>query len=277
MDSPESPLLHVHRDELATWLVFDHGRVNEMGSRALGELEALAASLERQGPPLLVSTAQKRSPGGHPVFVGGADVRERRGWDRARVLEHVRWQRAVLERLAALPLLHLAVVPGLALGWGLEYLLACDAVWATPEARFGLPETGLGVVPGAGGTAALALRVGEARALWLGMTGRRWTAEQAREAGLVQALFPNREEALAEARRLGRDLARRSPTAMAAFKAAVRGGRGATPEQRRRWEDHAYAHCVATGEAERGRSQFDAVRAGEPVRWGPRVSLGFPR
>lgn len=77
-----------------------------------------------------------------------------------------------MRRLRHAPLFTVALTHGVTFGWGTEFLLTADYCIATPTARFALPETGLGIVPGARGTAELALQVGPAQALRLGCTGK---------------------------------------------------------------------------------------------------------
>ncbi|MCB9680254.1 MAG: enoyl-CoA hydratase/isomerase family protein [Alphaproteobacteria bacterium] len=236
-----------------------------MGSAQLAELEALSAALA-QDPHAraLVSRSTKRSSKGTPIFVAGAAVTERVGWDDARVKAHVRWQRSVLGALARVPVLHVVVAGGVAYGWGTEFLLTGDYRIATPEARFALPETGLGIVPGAWGTARLAREVGTAQALRLGMTGEVLDADAAVRIGLVQEVCPDDAAACARAEALAVRVIARSPTAVAAFKAAVRGDGGEAAEAA------AYDHCVDSGEAAIGRAHFDAIVRGGTAPWGPR-------
>ena len=91
----------------------------------------------------------------------------------------MRWQREVLGRIRQVPVFHCAVVDGVALGWGTEYLLAADYRIAGSSATFGLPETGLGILPGAGGTSELWAQIGVAQTLRLGLTGERIGVEEA--------------------------------------------------------------------------------------------------
>src|SRR5690606_32519387 len=111
---------------------------------------------------------------------------ERQGWPEDEVKAHVRRQRKILASLREAPVLHIAVVNGVALGWGTEFLLTADYRIACDEASFGLPETGLGIIPGAGGTSELWAHVGVPHALRLGMTGERIDAAEALRIGLVQ-------------------------------------------------------------------------------------------
>lgn len=267
--------LHLEQEADGAVLVlrFDHGKANEIGSRQLVELERLAAHLEADGGTRALLTYSARvSEKGTPIFVSGADVTERVGWDDARIKEHVRWQRAVLARLRRAPVLHVVVVQGVAFGWGTEFLLTADYRLACPGARFALPETGLGILPGAGGTSELQAEIGPAQALRLGLTGEVIDAAEALSIGLVQEVLPDPAAALARARALARMAATRSPTANAAFKAALLSSIGAPGARRASLEARAYEVCVDAGEAARGRAGFAAARRGAPVAWGPRVS-----
>ena len=247
---------------------FDHGKANEMGSAQLAEIERLTAYLVASGAVVLISLSRRRTAKGTPIFIAGANVAERTGWAPAAVIAHVEWQRRVLAALRRAPVFHVAVVDGVALGWGTEYLLTCDWRIAADSAEFGLPETGLGILPGAGGTSDLWSQIGVSQALRLGMTGERIRADEALRIGLVQERVADVDAGLARARALAAMVAKKSPTAVAAFKAAVLESAGAAACAD--VEAQAYRHCVETGEAAIGRASFEVIRQGEPVAWGTR-------
>lgn len=247
---------------------FDHGKANEMGSVQLNEIERLTSFLAESGAVALISTSRRRTSKGTPIFVAGANVAERADWAPEAVIAHVQWQRQVLAALRRAPVFHVAVVDGVALGWGTEYLLTCDWRIAANSAEFGLPETGLGILPGAGGTSELWPQIGVPQALRLGMTGERIDADEALRIGLVQERVADVDAGMARARALAAMVAKKSPTAVAAFKAAVLESAGAAA--RADVEARAYRHCVDTGEAAIGRASFEAIRQGASVAWGPR-------
>jgi|SRR5690606_4347470 len=238
-------------------LELDHGKANEIGTEALTAFEALCAWVEAEDAVACVSTtSRKRTAKGNPIFVSGADVRERIGWPPERIRAHVERQRALMARIRTLPVFTVVLSTGATLGWGLEYCLACDYVLAAPEAFFALPETGLGIIPGAGGTALLAERIGLAQALRLGCTGERLDAAEAKRIGLVDEIATDIDAGLERIRALAALLRRRSPTAVATFKQVVLAGLGRPLAERLDLEARGYHHTVETGDAEQGRATF---------------------
>lgn len=262
-----SNTLNVTRTGGVLFLDLNHGRANEMGSAQLREWEALCDELESGSARALVTTSRRKSGRGTPLFIAGADVTERVGWDDGQVKAHVRWQRAVLARLRQAPVFHIAVVGGVALGWGTEFLLTCDYRVATPGASFALPETGIGILPGAGGTSELWSLVGVPTALRLGMTGERIDHTEAYRVGLVDETAADLDAGIVRARSLAEAVARRSPTAVAAFKRGVLASVGRAAADRQEVEARAYEACVDSGDAAIGRANFKDIVKGSTVDW----------
>ena len=126
---------------------------------------------------------------GSKAFCAGADIKELAGRSliaHKQGTELGQWTFAKLDRL---PLPSVAIINGYAFGGGLELALACTTRIATRNARMGLPEIKLGLIPGYGGTQRLPRAVGEARALDMIMTGRTVDAEEALRIGLVNRLI----------------------------------------------------------------------------------------
>jgi enoyl-CoA hydratase/carnithine racemase len=117
-----------------------------------------------------------------------------------------------------------AAIHGYCLGGGLEIALACDLRLASADAVFSLPETGLGLIPGGGGTQRLPRIIGLGRSLDLLITGERIDAARALEWGLVTRLLPTREALVAEASALAARIGARPPVATSAVKRAARTG-----------------------------------------------------
>ncbi len=251
-------------------LELDHGKANEMGSEQLDAFARLCELLEAPGHGLtcLCTTSRRVSGRGTPIFIAGANVTERVGWDDPRVKAHVIRQRKLMQRLRRLPLFNVALSTGVTLGWGTEYMLTADYSIATQAASFGLPETGLGIIPGARGTAELASLIGPAQALRLGCTGETIDAQEALRIGLVQELSADVDSGLARVEALAEELRRRSPLAIASFKQALLDGLGRSEPERVELESAAYERCVDSGEAGIGRAAFADIRAGKTPAWG---------
>lgn len=158
---------------------------------------------------------------GEKAFASGADLRELRDLSPVEAEIHARMGQRVYGQIARMPQPVIAAVRGWALGAGLELALACDWIVAAEDAVLGLPETGLGLIPGFGGTVRLASAVGRARACELILTGRTLGALEARDLGLVARVVPA-ETVEAEALADARAAAQRSFSANAAAKRLLR-------------------------------------------------------
>ncbi len=272
MNLPTLQSLHIRSEANGQILIveMDHGRVNEMGSTEIGDWELLTEALQDTQARVLITTSTKTTRRGTPIFIAGANVTERAEWSDAQVRAHVRRQRAALSALREIPVFHITLVDGLALGWGTEFLITADYRIAGPQARFALPETGIGILPGAGGTSELPRIIGMNQALRLGMSGEQIDAAEASRIGLVDELAEDHAAGMQRAIELAQMVARRSPTAVSAYKTAALQAVGKTPAERRELEAQAYELCVDSGDAAIGRANFKAITAGESAPWGPR-------
>ena len=125
---------------------------------------------------------------GEKAFCAGADIKELTGRSLAAQKRGAELGQATFAKLERLPMPSIAVINGYAFGGGLELALACTLRIATRNAKMGLPEIKLGLIPGYGGTQRLPRAVGEGRALDMILTGRTIDAEEAYRIGLVQRL-----------------------------------------------------------------------------------------
>jgi enoyl-CoA hydratase len=117
----------------------------------------------------------------------------------------------------------IAAIGGVCIGGGMELALACDLRLATKEARLGLGEVKLGVIPAGGGTARLPRLIGPARAKELLFFGDQIDGEEAARIGLVNKVVPA-EELMSEAKRMAAELAERPPLSLKALKDCVNVG-----------------------------------------------------
>jgi enoyl-CoA hydratase len=156
---------------------------NQLGQALLDRLaEALDAFEASDARALVVSSALDG------FFAAGADIKLMQGGDRAVFAAYGASMRAVMDRIATLSRPSIAAIEGRALGGGLELALACALRVAGADARLGLPEPRLGLIPGAGGTQRLPRLVGRGRALDIMLTAREVPADEALRIGLVDRL-----------------------------------------------------------------------------------------
>jgi enoyl-CoA hydratase/carnithine racemase len=247
-------------------LRLDHGKVNACGSAVIADFERVAEIVrENRRIRSVLMYSEKVSSSGKGIFVAGADVTERMGWSDDQVIAHVRRQRDALLSLRALPVFSVVVVDGIALGLGTELMIAFDYRIAGPQARFALPETGLGIIPGALGSALLSSLIGANHALRMGCTGEEIDAGEAARIGLVDELQADGGLAVARGRALCELVTSRAPRAVAAFKSSVLDG--ADLAARVAVERMRYESQVRNGDAARGREAFKEIREGRQPSW----------
>ena len=162
--------------------------------------------------------------------------------------------------LAAVPFPTVAAINGFALGGGLELALACDLRVASTGAKLGLPEVGLGIIPGYGGTQRLPRLIGQGRALDLILTGRHVGAEEALQLGLVNRVT---EDALGAAKELAALTLKNAPIALGLAKEAVVRGLDVTLPQGLEIEADLFGMASVTQDAKEGTSAFLEKRAAE--------------
>ena len=156
--------------------------------------------------------------GSDRVFAAGADIAQMAAASAMDMYLAKRGERWDAIRSVQTPLV--AAVSGFCLGGGCELAMSCDLIVASETAVFGQPETGLGIIPGAGGTQRLTRAVGKALAMDMILSGRRLSAREALQAGLVARVVA-REAWLEEAKRVAREIAAKGPIASRLAKEAV--------------------------------------------------------
>jgi len=187
---------------------------------------------------------------GDKAFCAGADLKERKSMSRGQVREMLGAYRTEFGWLEKSDFVSVAAINGAALGGGLELALTCDLRIAAPLAVFGLPETGLGIIPGAGGTQRLARLLGESRALDLVLTARRIDANEALTLGLVNRVAPSAELLLDSALQWLEPVAEGAPIAQRAALSAVRAARRLPLEDGLDFERAAYERCLDSADRE---------------------------
>jgi enoyl-CoA hydratase len=167
---------------------------------------------------------------GETAFCAGADLTEFLSAPPPAAARAVRFDADLWELFTTLPQPLVCAVHGYCLGSGIEMALCCDWVIASEDARFGLPEVGLGIIPAAGGTQTVPRAVGSGATLDMILTNRWLDAREARRAGLVNRVVP-RDRLRPEAEEAVRRLAVRNPDAVRAVKEAVNRGLDLTLDQ----------------------------------------------
>ena len=186
---------------------------NALSDALMDELVAALTELDADGEVRCIVLA-----GDERAFAAGADIAELAAATAVELYQAPRVARWDAIRGLWTPLV--AAVSGFCLGGGCELALSCDLIVASETAQFGQPETGLGIIPGAGGTQRLTRAVGKALAMDVILSGRRLSAREALAAGLVARLVA-REAWLDEAKRVAREIAEKGPVATRLAKESV--------------------------------------------------------
>jgi enoyl-CoA hydratase len=249
--------LHVEREDgIAVVTVSRPAKLNALNGRTLEELDACFASLASDdGVKGVILTGA-----GEKAFVAGADIEELAGLDAdaGRALSE-RGHR-VFDRIEWLGKPVVAAVNGFALGGGCELALACHVRIASENASLGTPEVKLGLICGYGGTQRLPRLIGRGAALEILLTGERVSAQEALRVGLVNRVVP-REELLAAARSLLRQMIVNGPLALRATLEAVHGGADRPLAEAQDSEAQLFGELCASQDAREGTRAFLEKRA----------------
>lgn len=244
-DVPDQPdLVTMEREGDLVWLTIDRPEVmNCLSFPTLRRFRTLLAELRGD---LTIRCILIRGAG-EKAFCAGADLKERKTMPAERVPDFVRNIRGLMDDVAGMPQPTVAVVGGFAFGGGTELMLSCDLRIAAEEARFGLTETTLAIIPGAGGTQRLPRLIGTSRAKDLILTGRKLDAEEAERIGLVNRVVP-RAELEEAARELAGVIAANGPVAVRSAKEAIDRGTEAPIEEGLEIEAGCYERVLPTSD-----------------------------
>jgi len=194
-------------------------------------------------------------------FCSGADLAERRTMTKGQVSKFLADLRAALGKLESLPMPTIAAIDGPALGGGLELALACDLrVAGHSVTKIGLPETKLGIIPGAGGTQRATRILGLSKAKDLIFTGRLLTASQAEELGLVDYVSETGTPAIDRAVTLADEIAANAPLALRSAKSAISRALELSLEAGLDFERAAYEPLLQTKDREEALQAFKDKR-----------------
>ncbi len=250
------PFELTYRDEAAILTLNRPEALNALSFAIIGEIsDALDTITNSDARVLLITGA------GGKAFCAGADIKELRNRDLSDQKRGAEVGQATFAKLETLPMPSVAIINGYAFGGGLELALACTFRLATANAKMGLPEIKLGLIPGYGGTQRLPRVVGEARALEMILTGRTVDADEALRIGLVSQLVEG--DAIAAGLAFAKSFTRHSlPVLGFARRAVMRAGD--TPiHEGLKIEADLSTLAFQTDDAEEGMAAFEEKRKPE--------------
>lgn len=236
----------------AALLTFNRpSNLNALNTQVLDELEEMLEKLAADAEVRVVMMTGS----GDKAFVAGADIKEMVGLDPRGAADFARRGQRVLARIASLPKPVIALVNGYALGGGFELALACDFIYAAENARFAFPETGLGIMPGFGGTQTLTRLVGANVARELIFSGAMIDASRAAELGIVN-LVVSSEALMPEAQRIAAKIAANSGVGIEMAKEAIHRGSDMSLAEGVAFEGSLFALLFASADQKEGMSAF---------------------
>ena len=247
-----------HRDAITTVTVDRPEKLNAMTRETLQELEQAFDALASDDAVRAVIV----TGAGDKAFVAGADINELA--EESATTGHLAAQRGqeTFRKIEALGKPVVAAINGFALGGGLELALACHLRVASENAKLGLPEVTLGVIPGYGGSQRLARLVGRGRALELILTGAHIDASEAHRIGLVNRVVP-KTELLSETEKLVRKIIANGPLALRHALIAVDQGLDVAQEQGMLLEATLFGILFGTDDLREGMNAFLEKRRAE--------------
>lgn len=216
-DHSADPVVVEHDGHVATVRINRPDVHNALNAEVLGRLDDVIGSLGNESDLraiILTGTGSK-------AFSAGADLDELAELDAGEAHEKMARGQAVLRRIGSCTVPVIAAVNGLALGGGFELVLCCSFAVVATNATFGLPESGLGLIPGYGGTQRLARAVGPAMARYVMLSGAKLDAERAHQLGLAVVPPAAPDELLSVSDSIARDIAGKGPRACRSILEAV--------------------------------------------------------
>jgi enoyl-CoA hydratase len=230
--------------------------LNALTSEILGELECALYELNLDdGVKVVVVTGA-----GEKAFVAGADIKEMSQMNSVEAHRFALKGQRVIMLIEKMRKPVIAAVNGYALGGGLELALACDFIYASEKARFGLPEVTLGVIPGFGGTQNLARLIGPNRANEMTFTGKMLTAHKANEWGIVNEVCTP-EDLLTRVLDTARAIAGVGTLAVSYAKDSIANGLNMSKEDGFRYEASQFGLLFSSEDQREGMGAFLEKRA----------------
>ncbi len=212
---------------------------NSIDTVLMKELEQTLKEVEKTPARAIVFTGS-----GETHFIGGADGIEMMQCGPPKAREFSTRIQKLFNRMEASPLILVAAINGLCFGGGFEFAMACDLRVASEEARIGLPEVKVGIIPGGGGTQRLPRLVGMGRATEMILSGKLYKGRAALEVGLVHSVVAP-DQLLKEAERILEPVFRNPQYALSQAKKAVRASQNTTLAKGLQVESDAFSRCFS--------------------------------
>jgi len=242
--------LQVELEDRIAIVTINHPPANALNQATLQELEQAVDELE-QNPlvKVIIVTGEGR------FFIAGADIKEftQLNGDNAQLLAE-KGQR-LFDKLEGLTKPVIAAINGACLGGGLELAMGCHIRLAAVEAKIGLPELNLGLIPGYGGTQRLPRLIGRGRATQMILTSEMIDGNEAYRLGLAEAVYPV-EQLLAEAKKLAHTIAQKSSVTMKLALAAIHEGASLELEAGLKREAELFGEAFGTEDVKEGVAAF---------------------
>lgn len=234
--------------------------LNALNSAVLDDLKAVIDAVDLAQTRCLVITGA-----GQKSFVAGADIGEMSALSKAEGEAFSKKGNDVFRQIETLPIPVIAAVNGFALGGGCELSMSCDIRICSENARFGQPETGLGITPGFGGTQRLMRSIPVGMAKEMVYAGTQIKAPRALELGLVNAVYPV-EELMPAALKLAGKIAANAPIAVRASKKAMNEGLQVDIDSAIAIEEENFGGCFESDDQREGMAAFLEKRNHAPFQ-----------
>ncbi len=238
------------KDGIATVEINRPEALNALNDELLSEIEGCVKDLEKD-PAIRIMILT----GAGKAFVAGADISKMRGYNSSEAFQFSESGQRVFDTIQNSDIISIAAINGFALGGGLELALSCDIRLASTNAKVGLPEVSLGLIPGFGGTQRLSRLAGIGKANELILTGDMISADEAHHAGIVNKVV-SPEELLTSANTLAVSIMKKGPNAVKTAKRVTREGFDKTLSDGLELERKKFGELFETKETKEGLSAF---------------------
>lgn len=239
------------KDDIAFITINRESKLNALNTETILELTSLFEDVAKRDDVRAVIL----TGAGNKAFVAGADISEMASMSVLEAKEFANRGHKLMNTIENLPIPVIAAVNGYALGGGSEIALACDFIYASNNAKFGLPEVGLGVFPGFGGTQRLTKRVGPAKAKELILSGEMIDACTALDLGIVNKVVEP-DKLMEETINIAKKIANKAPIAVRLAKELIEIATSVDLKRGLKVEADYFSLCFATEDQKEGMKAF---------------------